>query len=81
MNFNEDGGVNMSCFKVGYSEVNINPNLGIGVSGYFVPRYAKGFLDDLKAKALALSCDGKNILLISVDSCEIYTDLVKKFCT
>ena len=79
--FNKGGGVKMSGFKVGYAEVNINPNLGIGISGYYVPRYAKGFLDDLKAKALALSCNDKNILLISVDHCMIPHDITKKFCT
>jgi len=59
----------MNKLKVGYASVNINPMLGIGVRGYYVPRYASGFLDDLEASALALECDGKRILLISVDAC------------
>ena len=42
-------------FLVGYAEVNINPPLGIGMHGYYVPRYAKGFIDDLTASAIALS--------------------------
>ena len=46
----------MSNFQVGYAQVNINPPLGIGIEGYFIPRFAKGFLDDLQASALALSC-------------------------
>ncbi len=61
----------MNNFKVGYAMVNINPMLGIGIRGYFVPRFAKGFLDDLEAHALALSCGGETILMISVDTCTI----------
>ncbi len=57
----------MDQFKVGYAGVNINPPLGIGIEGYYVPRYAKGFLDDLTASALALECGGKRILLLSAD--------------
>lgn len=29
--------------KVGYGCVNIDSPLGIGIFGYYVPRYAKGF--------------------------------------
>jgi len=69
----------MSVFQVGYAEVNINPPLGIGVAGYYVPRFAKGFLDDLKACALALSLDGTDILLISVDNEGITKPLADQF--
>jgi len=71
----------MSVFQVGYAEVNINPPLGIGVAGYYVPRFAKGFLDDLKACALALSLDGTDILLISVDNEGITNPLSDQFRT
>ncbi len=71
----------MSVFQVGYAEVNINPPLGIGIAGYYVPRFAKGFLDDLKACALALSLDGTDILLISVDNEGITKPLADKFRT
>ena len=37
----------MNEFKAGYASININPPLGIGIYGYYVPRFAKGFLDDL----------------------------------
>ena len=37
----------MNTLKIGYAQANINPPLGIGIEGYYVPRYAKGFLDDL----------------------------------
>ena len=57
----------MSDFRVGYAEVNINPTLGIGIEGYYVPRFAKGYLDDLLASVLALECGGKRILMITAD--------------
>lgn len=70
----------MSDFQVGYAQVNINPSLGIGVDGYYVPRFAKGILDDLEAGALALSCAGKQIVLISVDNLGINLNLVEEYC-
>ena len=70
----------MSEFKAGYARVNITPPLGIGVYGYYVPRFAKGVLDELEAEALALKCGGKDVLLISVDNGGIDTDIVLKYC-
>lgn len=57
----------MSDFRVGYAQVNINPTLGIGIEGYYVPRFAKGYLDDLEASVLALECAGRRILMITAD--------------
>ena len=68
----------MSNFKAGYASVNINPPLGIGMVGYYVPRYAKGFLDDITASALALSKGDKTIIIISVDNCSISAELTKR---
>ena len=69
----------MNTLKTGYAEVNINPPLGCGVSGYYIPRFAKGFLDDLTTSALVLS-DGKNeIALISVDVCGIKKELTDAY--
>ena len=61
----------MNNLKVGYSKVNVTPPLGIGISGYYIPRYAKGVLDELEIITLALSCNGKDIALISVPFCGI----------
>ncbi len=69
----------MRDFRAGFAQVNINPPLGCGIYGYYVPRFAKGFLDDMEASALALSLDGKQIVMISVDIGEIVTPLVKRF--
>ncbi len=63
----------MNKLNVGFAKVNINPPLGIDVAGYYVPRFAKGFLDDLEANTMVLSCGDKKIALISVDVCGIET--------
>ena len=55
----------MSQFKTGFAKVNINPPLGSAIYGYYVPRYAKGFLDDLEIRAFALSLGEKKILMFS----------------
>ena len=57
----------MNNLKIGYAQVNINPQLGIGIEGYYVPRYAKGFLDDMYASALALQCGDKTVIMVSTD--------------
>ncbi len=61
----------MNIFKVGYAEANINPPLGIGIWGYYVPRFAKGILDDVGIRAIALLMGDKNIIMISADLCGI----------
>ena len=58
----------MSGLKVGFAKVNITPELGIHVHGYYIPRYAKGILDELEASALALELGQTRVLLISVDN-------------
>lgn len=70
----------MSSFKAGYASVNINPPLGIGIYGYYVPRFAKGFLDDLEAAALTLSLGEKDVVLLSVDHGGIDRDILEKYC-
>ena len=65
-------------FSVGYSKVNVNPPLGIGIAGYYVPRYAKGFLDDLEIITLVLSNEDKKIALISVPVCSVSAKLANK---
>ena len=70
----------MNRLKVGFSKVNANPPLGIGVDGYYVPRYAKGYLDDLEIKTLALSVGDKKALMISVPVCEIKKEQCMEYC-
>ncbi len=63
----------------GFIETNINPPLGSGVSGYYIPRFGQGFLDDLTLSVLMLSLDEKKIALISVDSCGINKDIIDRY--
>ena len=69
----------MNRLKAGFATVNINPPLGIGVSGYYVPRFAKGVLDDLEVGALVLTCGEKQIALLSVDACGVDTELIEAY--
>ena len=47
----------MKRFHAGFAKANANPDLGIPICGYYIPRFAKGFLDDLEVRALALSLE------------------------
>ena len=68
----------MNKFQVGYASVNINPPLGIAVAGYYVPRYASGFYDDLTASALSLAMGEKKFLIVSVDCCNVPNLIVER---
>lgn len=70
----------MSQLKIGFSKVNINPPLGSAVYGYYVPRYAKGFLDDLEARTLVLDYSGNKFAIINIDNGGIPAYMVKDFC-
>ena len=61
----------MNNLQVGYAEENINPELGIAIEGYYVPRFAKGILSDLKAIALAVKSGNETVIILSLDICEI----------
>ncbi len=67
----------MEQLKVGFSQVVANPPLGIGIDGYYVPRFAKGNLDDIGVRAMALVQGSTRILLLSVDSCMVREQFVK----
>ena len=69
----------MEQLKVGYSSVVANPPLGIGIDGYYVPRFAKGNLDDIGVRAIALTQGETKILLMSVDSCMIHENTVAEY--
>ncbi len=64
----------MSNLKVGYSRVNANPPLGYEISGYYIKRYAKGYLDDITVGTLLLQLGDTKIAMISVDVCGINSD-------
>ena len=46
----------MSQLYAGFSRVDITPMLGIGMGGYYIPRFVEGVRDNLEINALALAC-------------------------
>lgn len=66
--------------QAGFARVDVTPLLGIGISGYYVPRIADGVLDPLEANALALRCGETTLLLISVDNCGLAETAVYDRC-
>ena len=58
-------------FKVGYASANINPKIGYGIMGYYIPRYVKGYLDDLETSAVVIEFGKRKIAIISVDVCSL----------
>ncbi len=69
----------MNKLQVGFASVNINPPLGIGVDGYYVPRFAKGILDDLEAEALVLVTGEKKIALLCIDVLGVDDPIVESY--
>ncbi len=65
--------------KAGYAKVNVNPMLGIGISGYYKTRLAEGVLDDLEIVALALEVSGKKALMLCIDNLGVRQGLNKEF--
>ncbi len=59
----------MNTLRAGFSRLNVTPPMGIEISGYFVPRFADGVLDDLFVDALALEAGENKVLLITLDNC------------
>ena len=69
----------MNLLKAGFARVNITPMMGIGLAGYYKPRFAEGVLDELEINALALACGEDRAVLIAVDHCGIVREIIKDF--
>ena len=69
----------MNNLSVGFARVNITPMMGIGIVGYFVPRFADGVLDELYVNALALEAGGEKAVLLTLDNCGISRDVAMDF--
>jgi len=65
----------------GYAELDITPELGTGMPGYFHGRKADGVLDPLLIKALALTQDNTTLIILAVDLIAFDRPLVSKFHT
>lgn len=69
----------MNNLSVGFARVNITPMMGIGIVGYFVPRFADGVLDELYANALALQSGDDKVVLLTLDNCGISRQVAMDF--
>ena len=58
----------MNLLQAGFSRVDITPELGVSINGYFVPRKAEKILDPLEANCLALGCGEKKVVLMTLDN-------------
>ncbi len=63
----------MNTLCAGFARVDITPMSGIGIAGYYKPRYVKGVLDALELNALALQCGQTRLVLLSLDHCGVHT--------
>ena len=69
----------MNHLSVGFARANITPMMGIGIVGYFVPRFAEGVLDELYVNALALRAGADTAVLLTLDNCGISRDVAMDF--
>ena len=61
----------MAQLYAGFSRVDITPEMGIDVVGYYIPRKAEGVLDPLMVRALALQMGDQKVVMLSADLCYI----------
>ena len=61
--------------KCGFYEKEITPAIGESVSGYYVPRISDDVRTRLYAKAAAISCDGNEFVLITIDAIHVTQEL------
>ena len=69
----------MQTLKVGFSRIDITPELGIDISGYFVTRIADGILDRLYANALSLEFGETKAVMIALDNLGIKQEILIKY--
>ena len=69
----------MNQLQAGFARVNVTPMMGIGMGGYFIPRYVEGVLDELEINALALACGDDKALLITIDNESLKVDAASDF--
>ena len=56
-------------FRAGTAKADLDPPMGIPMAGYGSARFAKGTLDPLEARVLALSDGARTIALVTLDLC------------
>ena len=63
----------MNNLQAGFARTNINPMMGLAISGYFIPRHAEAILDDLEINAVAVKCGDECAVMLSADILYIET--------
>jgi len=69
----------MNKLQAGFARVNVTPMMGIGMGGYFIPRYVEGVLDELEINALALACGDVKAVLLTIDNESLNVDVAADF--
>lgn len=69
----------MSNLKVGFARVDVTPQMGTPIAGYFKERYAEAVLDALEVNAVAIDVNGKKVVLLSVDHCGLKIEAITYF--
>lgn len=67
--------------KTGFSQICINPPYGAPIVGYYEPRFVKGILDNLYARAIVFDDGSVQAAVIALDLCLLgqkYFDAMKK---
>ena len=77
--FQESEELPMNKLSAGFARVNITPMMGIGVVGYFIPRFADGVLDELYINALAVASGNDKAVLLALDHCGICREVAMDF--
>ena len=57
----------MNTLQAGFARVDITPEKGVAINGYFIPRAVETVLDRLEVNCLALGCGEKKLLLLAAD--------------
>lgn len=60
--------------QVGFARVNVNPQMGMEVRGYYQSRKAIGVLDDLELNVVAVNHGDDTVLIMALDNCNMPTD-------
>ena len=68
----------MNNLYAGFARTNINPMMGIGISGYFIVRKAEAILDDLEINAVALKSGDDCAVMLSVDLLYVETFIAEE---
>lgn len=57
--------------KAGFAKVCINPPFGAPILGYYKPRFVKGVLDNLYARAVVFANGEKSVAIVTLDLAEV----------